>query len=110
MPNPNKLKGDRAELEAAALLRDHLGIHARRAFGAGRGLDEGDLVGVPYTSVQIVNSKHIADAVRNKPLEAERQRLNAHNPYAVTFVRLRGGDFRCVQTFPQWAAMYRECL
>jgi hypothetical protein len=110
MPNANKRKGDTAELEVAALCRDHLGVPARRAFGAGRGLDEGDVIGVPYTSIQVVNSKHIADAVRNKPLEAEAQRVNAHAQFAATFVRLRGGDYRVVLTPEQWFAMYRETL
>lgn len=110
MPNANKRKGDAAELEVAALLRDHLGVHARRAFGAGRGLDESDIVGVPYTAIQVVNSKHVADAVRNKPLEAEQQRINSRSQFAATFVRLRGGDYRVVLTPEQWFAMYRECL
>ena len=110
MPNSNKTKGDKAEREVAAMLSEHLGVHARRAFGAGRGLDEGDLVGVPYTSVQIVNSRNVADAVRNKPLEAERQRENARVPFAATFVRLRGGDYRVVMTPEQFFAMYREAL
>lgn len=110
MPNPNKRKSDISELEVAALMRDHLGVPARRAFGAGRGLDEGDIVGVPYTAIQVVNSKHVADAVRNKPLQAEQQRLNAHQPFAATFVRLRGGEYRVVMTVEQWCAMYRETL
>jgi Holliday junction resolvase len=110
MTGSAKRKGDRAELEVQALLRDHLGVHARRAFGAGRGLDEGDVVGVPHTVVQVVNSKHVADAVRNKPLEAEAQRENARQPFAATFVRLRGGDYRVVLTPEQWFAMYREAL
>ena len=110
MPNANKTKGDKAEREVAALLSDHLGVHARRAFGAGRGFDEGDIVGLPHTVVQVVNSKHVADAVRNKPLQAELQRENSRQEFAATFVRLRGGDYRVVMTPEQWFAMYRAAL
>ena len=110
MPSSGKRKGDRAELEVQALLRDHLGVHARRALGAGRKDDMGDMTGVPYTAIQVVNWRDVAAAVRSKPIEAERQRENAGVPFAVTFVRLRGGEYRCVQTFPQWATMYRESL
>ena len=108
--NSNKLKGDKAEREVQDLLRDHLGVPARRAFGAGRKDDVGDLVGVPHTVVQVVNSKHVADAVRNKPLEAEEQRVTAHMPFAATFVRLRGGEYRVVMTTEQFFALYREAL
>lgn len=36
MSNPAKAKGDRAELEVQALIRDLLGVPARRMLGAGR--------------------------------------------------------------------------
>ena len=110
MPSSGKRKGDRAELEVQALLRDHLGVHARRALGAGRKDDMGDMTGVPYTAIQVVNWRDVAAAVRAKPLEAERQRENARVPFAATFVRLRGGDYRVVMTPEQWFAMYREAL
>lgn len=110
MPSSGKRKGDRAELEVQALLRDHLGVHARRALGAGRKDDMGDMTGVPYTTIQVVNWRDVAAAVRSKPLEAEQQRVNAHMPFAATFVRLRGGDYRVVMTVEQWCAMYREAL
>lgn len=110
MPSSGKRKGDRAELEVQALLRDHLGVHARRAFGAGRSLDEGDVIGVPFTTIQVANWKDVAAAVRSKPLEAEQQRINGRQQFAATFVRLRGGDYRVVMTVEQWCAMYREAL
>jgi hypothetical protein len=108
--NSSKRKGDKAELEVSGLLRDHLGVPARRAFGAGRTLDEGDLVGVPHCVIQVANHKNVAGAVRSKPLEAERQRENAHQPFAATFIRLRGGDYRVVMTPEQFFALYREAL
>ena len=110
MASSSKRKGDRAELEVQGLFRDHLGIPARRALGAGRKDDVGDIHGVPHTVVQVVNWRDVAAAVRNKPNEAERQRENAEMPFAATFVRLKGGEYRVVMTPDQWFAMYRECL
>jgi hypothetical protein len=113
--NPSKKKGDRAELEVQGILRDLLGVPARRALGAGRKDDVGDIAGVPDTVIQVVNWKDVAKAVREKPLECERQRWRRTSErydrpaaFAATFVRLRGGEYRVVMTPEQWAAMWRE--
>ena len=106
--NPSKAKGDRAELEVQGMWRDHTGIYARRALGAGRKDDMGDITGIPHTVCQVANRKDIAAAVRAKPLEAERQRLEAGVPFACTFLRLRGGEYRVVMTPEQFYAMWRE--
>jgi hypothetical protein len=120
MDNPSKRKGDRAELEVQGLLRDLLGVPARRALGAGRKDDVGDIHGVPDTVIQVADWKDALRAVREKPLEAEDQRLRyatvarAGNGvefgpcFAATFVRLRGGDYRVVMTPEQWATLWRE--
>lgn len=110
MTNPSKAKGDRAELEVQALLRDLLGVPARRALGAGRKDDMGDISGVPDTVIQVANYSNITTAVREKPLQAEEQRVRAGADFAATFVRLRGGEYRVVQTVEQWAAMWREAV
>lgn len=101
-----KQKGSRAELEVQALLRDLLGVPARRALGAGRHDDIGDITGVPDTAVQVANRKDVAAVVRHKPVEAERQRENAGVTFAATFVRLRGGVWRVVLTPEQWATYW----
>lgn len=103
MANPKKAKGDRAELEAAALLTDLLGHPVRRKLGAGRQDDTGDLDGIPGHVVQVANWADAAAAVRIKPGEAEQQRLNANAAHAATLVRLRGGTWRVVLTLEQWA-------
>jgi hypothetical protein len=118
--NSSKRKGDRAELEVQGILRDLLGVPARRALGAGRKDDVGDISGVADTVIQVVNWKNVAKAVREKPLECEEQlqradRIagdNGHFPpaFAATFVRLRGGEYRVVMTPEQWAAMWREAV
>jgi len=133
MANSSKRKGDRAELEVQGLLRDLLGVPARRALGAGRKDDVGDITGVPDTVIQVADWKDVTRAVREKPLECEEQRKR-HNGYwvtgrskgsdgterhdafrdsasfAATFVRLRGGEYRVVLTPEQWAAMWREAV
>jgi len=108
MPNANKRRGDKAELEVQTLWRDHAGVFARRALGAGRKDDVGDIHGIPNTVCQVVASKHVANAVRNKPMQAEAQRQNAKVDHACTFVRLYGGDYRVVLTPEQWFALWRE--
>jgi len=101
--NPQKAKGDRAELEAAAILTDLLGVPVRRKLGAGRFDDTGDLDGVPGHVVQVASWADTAAAARVKPKEAEQQRINAQATHAATLVRFRGGTWRVVLTLEQWA-------
>lgn len=117
MANSSKRKGDRAEIEVQELLRELLGVPARRKLGAGRKDDVGDIDGVPDTVIQVANHKDVARAVREKPLECEAQRgrsmSDVHRPpwpctFAATFVRLRGGEYRVVLTPEQWATLWRE--
>lgn len=110
MANPSKRKGDKAELEVQALWRDHTGVMARRALGAGRKDDVGDITGIPHTVCQVVNWRDVAAAVRTKPKEAEVQRERAEMPFACTFVRLKGGDYRVVMTPEQFFALWREAI
>jgi hypothetical protein len=103
MTTPQKRKGDRAELEAAALLADLTGYPVRRKLGAGRQDDTGDLHGVPDTTIQVADWSDALRAVREKPVGAERQREAAGTTFAGTMVRLRGGVWRVVLTPEQFA-------
>jgi len=103
LANPQKAKGDRAELEASAILTDLLGVPVRRKLGAGRIDDTGDLDGIPGHVVQVANWADAAAAARVKPPEAEQQRINAQADHAATLVRFRGGTWRVVLTLEQWA-------
>jgi len=107
MANPPKKKGDRGELEAAAILTDLLGVPVRRKLGAGRVDDTGDLDGVPGHVVQVANWADTAAAARVKPREAEQQRINAQAAHAASLVRFRGGTWRVVLTLEQWARYIR---
>jgi hypothetical protein len=107
MASPPKKKGDRGELEAAAVLTDLLGVPVRRKLGAGRADDTGDLDGVPGHVVQVANWADTAAAARVKPKEAEQQRINAQAAHAASLIRFRGGTWRVVLTLEQWARYVR---
>lgn len=107
MTGPSKRKGDKAELEAAGVLNDLLGISTRRMLGAGRKDDVGDL-DVPDTVVQVANWRDVARAVREKPLECEVQQARAGATFGFSMIRLRGGVWRCVTTPAQMATFWRE--
>ncbi len=105
----SKAKGDRSERECEALLRDLLGnAGIRRALGAGRADDVGDIHGIDRAVVQVANWADALRAVREKPVAAEAQRLNAGVPFAVSAIRLRGGVWRFVMSPEQFCALYRE--
>lgn len=110
MANSPKRKGDRAELEVQGILRDLLGVPARRALGAGRKDDIGDVWGVPDTTIQVANRKDVAAAVRSKPVECEAQSERAGTQFGATFIRLRGGQYVVCMTPAQFAAMWREAV
>ena len=105
MTGKAKRKGDSAEREAAELLTELLGVPVRRALGAGRQDDVGDLDGVPNCVIQVANWADTAAAARIKPKEAEIQKENAGVDHAVTMVRFRGGKWRMVLTPEQWARL-----
>jgi hypothetical protein len=110
MAGASKRKGDAAELEAARIIYDLLGVPARRKLGAGRLDDCGDIDGVPDTTVQVVSRSTdvVAVGVIRKPLEVQAQADNAGTTFAATFVRVRGGKWRVVLTPEQWATYWRE--
>lgn len=108
--NANKNKGDRSEREVETLLRDHLGVPARRKLGAGRKDDMGDIDGMPDTVISVGNIARISEAIREKPRECETQQARAGALFGATFLRLRGGEWRVVMTVEQWAVYARESM
>ena len=107
MANPQKSKGDRAELEAAELLTELSGFSCRRQLGAGRLDDVGDIDGLSNCVVQVCDWKDKSAACLQKPLGAEEQRINAGVDHAVTLVRFRGGKWRAVMTPEQFIRLLR---
>ncbi len=110
MANPQKRRGDAAELEAARLLTDLLGCPVRRKLGAGRADDVGDLDGIPDTVVQVASWSDVRAAAVAKPRGAEQQRQNAGARHAATMVRFRGGTWRVILTPEQWAALIQSAV
>ena len=110
MTHPSKRKGDSAELEVQGMLREQLGVPARRALGAGRKDDKGDIDGIPDTAIQVTNRKDLSSAVTEKLPELEQQMENADATFGALFCRRRGGKWIVVMTPEMWCAMMREVL
>lgn len=110
MPHPSKRKGDHAEREIAQLLSDHLGIEVKRALGAGRQDDIGDLHGIDDVTAEVKSYRDVAAAIRDGLDDLEREQGNAGTPFGVVFVRRPGGRWIAVMDVPRWAAMYREAV
>ena len=102
MANPAKRRGDKAELEAAAMLTELTGKPCRRMLGAGRSDDVGDIDGLDDVAVQVANWADTSAAAIQKPRGAQQQALNAQKPLAITLVRFKGGTWRVVLTPEQW--------
>ncbi len=109
MTSSSKRKGDAAELEVQRILQDELGL-GRRALGAGRKDDIGDISGIPDTCIQVVAYKDIARAIREKLPEVEQQRQRACATYSAVFARRRGGEWVVVMTPAMWCSMIRETM
>lgn len=106
--NYSRNKGSRAELEVQGWLRDHLGVPARRALGAGRKDDVGDIHGIPETVVSVANYADLDRAVREKLPDVGVQMGNAGARFGAMFCRRRGGSYVVVMTPEQFAALWRE--
>jgi hypothetical protein len=110
MTSSSKRKGDKAELEVQTMLRDQLGVPARRALGAGRKDDIGDITGIPDTTIQVANYASLDRAVREKLPELERQQANARATHAALFCRRIGGTWVVVLTPQMWFTLIREAV
>lgn len=108
MTHPSQRKGARAEREAAVILSDHLGFPVRRKLGAGRTDDEGDLEGLPDTTVEVKAWASVADSVREGLADCPREQANAGTTFGATMVRVRGGGWFVALTVEQFAALWRE--
>ena len=110
MTNSPKNKGDRAELEVQELLRRLLNNPSiRRALGAGRKDDVGDIDGVPNTAIQVAWYKDINTAITNKLPDVEVQRENRGVRFGALFIRrIRAKiPWVVVMTPEDWATMWR---
>jgi hypothetical protein len=111
MTTPSKRKGDRAELEVAALLTGLLGIPVRRKLGAGRTDDCGDLDGLDDWTIEVKNRPgDIVRALREGLDDAAREQANAGTTFGVALVRRPGGRWVAAMSLEQFATVVRELL
>lgn len=112
MANPAKRKGDEGELDVQELLVRLIGDYRiRRALGAGRQDDVGDMHNVAHTAIQVGRRKSIARAIYEKgPAESERQRKNKRVPFAASFLRADRGEWIVVLSPAQWVKLWRYAV
>ena len=111
MPHPSARKGASFELECAKAISLELGVDCRRALGAGRAEDTGDLWWPDQQwTIQAKNYANLADGLREAIAGANRQQRNSGTPYAAGMIRRPGGRIVVVQSLEQWATVVRELL
>jgi hypothetical protein len=108
MANPNKRKGDRAELQLAKQLTELLGIPIRRMLGAGRADDIGDLDGMPTTAIQVKHWRDITSAIREGITQLQEQQNNKKAPDGVLFIKHSKHGWLAVTTLEQWGRAENE--
>lgn len=110
--HPSKRRGDESEREVQGLIRELLGVPARRKLGAGRQDDCGDIDGVPDWCIQVKgardNDRSLRDNLREALAELPAQQANAGTTFAAAFIRVQGGRYIVVQTPEMWATSARE--
>ncbi len=88
MPTANARKGAETERMVAKYLAREAFAAAERRLKEGRRDDQGDIDGVPHTTVQV---KYVAQpAVQSWITDTLKQRNNARNPFCLLVVRRKG--------------------
>ena len=84
--------GDDAEREAQELWRAFGFPKARRALGAGRQDDVGDMHGIDLTAIQIqrCSAATLASAIVTKVQDVEQQRKNRRVPFSAVMLKRKG--------------------
>lgn len=103
MTTPEKRKGDKAELEVQEYLRRWF-PKARRALGAGRADDVGDITGVPMV-VQVANYRDLNRAVSEKLSTVAIQVGHSGFKWGGLWCRRRGGKFVVVMEPAEWVEL-----
>lgn len=88
MPTPNARKGSETERMVAKYLREQGFAAADRRLREGRADDQGDIDGVPYTTIQV---KYVAQPrLQSWVTDTLKQRDAAGNPFCLLVVRVKG--------------------
>ena len=101
-----KRKGSAFERDVVHYLREHGFSDCERSYGAGRPDDTGDISGIPGVCIECKATRQIDLA--GFVDEAERERLNAHQPYGVAIVKRRNkptGAAYVVQTLESFSRL-----
>lgn len=110
MTTPQKRKGDKAELEVQRILRSSGFPEARRALGAGRLDDVGDVTGVPDTVVQVAAWHDLGRCVREKLPAVAEQMGHARARFGALWCRRFGGKYIVVLTHEQYVDLLKAAL
>lgn len=108
MANRNKRKGDRAERELAATLTELLNKPMRRALGAGRQDDCGDIDGIDDTAIQAKHWNDVTAAITQGMTQLQDQQRNKNATHGVLFVKHRKHGWLAVTTIGEWATNERN--
>ena len=104
-------KGPVREREVAAIFQASGFTKARRALGAGRKDDVGDIDGVPNLCIQVAGRKTGLAAVIDEKLPAtEQQRLNRGTVFTSLWVRMDRKPFIVVLSPKQFLLLFKYAL
>lgn len=97
------------------MLREQLDLPGvRRALGAGRKDDVGDIDGVPQVAIQVAWWANPMNAINAKIEDVDRQRRNKRVRFGALFVRRtrtrNGPPWIVVMTPEQWVRMYEYAM
>lgn len=110
MTSRSKAKGDYGEYTAASLLSRLTGFAVKRAGGAGRPDDVGDLVGLPDTVIQVKNWASLTRAINEGLPAAEVQRQNAGVRFGFVMAHQARGKWVIAMTPEQFAELFRAAM
>lgn len=110
LTNSAKDKGDRGEREIEALFQQEGITTARRALGAGRLDDVGDVHGIPQLCVQVAWRENLQQTIWQKLPQSEQQRQNRRVRFAATFLRTSRKPWIVVMTPGQFFKLYKYAM
>jgi Holliday junction resolvase len=109
--NMTHWKGPVREREVAAMFNEEGFTKARRALGAGRLDDVGDIDGVPLLCLQVAGRKTGVSTVLDQKLPAtEIQRKNRGVPFAALFLRMDRKPWIVVLTPKMFFTLFKYAL
>lgn len=100
-------KGDKAEREVLAFLREQLGEHIVRARQEGE-YDRGDIGGLPDMVLQVKSYVDVSRALREGLDDVIAQKRNSGLLWGCAFLRRPGGRYAVVMWPEDWVSLYRE--